>query len=223
MPKLIDISMKLVESFSMPQPTGVKNVQLSFDLIKDYPGGAGQQVRAVQMRLHHGTHVDAPMHFHKGAASLADLPLDTFYGDITLVDLSGIGRNAAIRKHDLASAIGGRDIRGGRVLIRTNWNRRYGEPDYDANSPYISVEAVDWLAARGPALVGYDYAHAKDGPDVPTPTYAVRTFLAHRIVTLGYLRNLDQIDSHAPATLVAFPLAFGEVEASPVRAVVIQE
>jgi len=39
---------------------------------------------------------------------------------------------------------------------------------------------------------------------------------------MGYVRNLDQVDPARDLTLVALPLAFANVEASPVRAVVIQ-
>ncbi|HET6190512.1 MAG TPA: cyclase family protein [Trebonia sp.] len=219
---ITDISLILDGSYVHQTPDGVKNVQLEFELIKDYPGGAGQQVRAVRMRLHHGTHVDAPMHFVPGGAAINEIPIERFCGPVVLVDLTPIGDNEQIRPEHLEKGLAGRNIAGQRVLIRTDWNKNYGKPDYAARAPYLGPAAVDWLASRKPVLVGYDCAHSKDAPDSPAPDYAVRTFLENGIITMGYVRNLDQVDPARDLTLVALPLAFANVEASPVRAVVIQ-
>lgn len=223
MRKIVDISLSLDGGYQHQTPEGVKNVQLEFELIKDYPGGQGQQVRAVRMRLHHGTHVDAPMHFVPGGGTIEKIPLETFYGDAMILDLTAIGQNQPILPAHIKAALGDRDLANARVLLRTDWNAHYGEPGYHEASPYISPAAVDWICGRKPLLVGYDYSHPKDAPDTPAPVYAVRTFLEHEIVPMGYIRNLDQVDATGPMTLSAFPLAFSGVEASPVRAVLIQD
>lgn len=220
--RIIDLSLRLEATYRMHTPEGVRNLQLEFETLKDYPGGAGQYVSGVHMRLHNGTHVDGPMHFIKGGASVDAIPLDKFYGDATLVDLTTVAEGAPIRAEDLEGALRGRSIANTRVLLRTNFNRYYGQADYEERSPYISVEAVDWLCGQRPALVGYDYSHGKDDPAAPSRFYAVRTFLGHDIVTMGYLRNLDQIDAAKPIVLSALPLAFVGVESSPVRAVAVQ-
>jgi kynurenine formamidase len=221
--KLVDISLSLDGGYQHQTPEGVKNVQLEFELIKDYPGGQGQQVRAVRMRLHHGTHVDAPMHFVPGGGTIEKIPLETFYGDAMILDLTAIGQNEPILPDHIEAALGNRDLANARVLLRTDWNAHYGEPGYHEASPYISPAAVNWICRSKPLLVGYDYSHPKDAPGTPAPVYAVRTFLEHQIVPMGYIRNLDQVDATRPMTLSAFPLAFSGVEASPVRAVLIQD
>ena len=223
MSKVVDISLALGGSYQHQTPAGVKNVQLEFELIKDYPGGAGQQVRAVHMRLHHGTHVDAPMHFVEGGKSIDQFPITTFVGTAVLADLTSmVGENEEVRPEHIERALNGRQVAGQRLLLRTDWNAHYGEPDYDARAPYIGPDAVDWVVSQRPALVGYDYAHAKDAPNSPKAVYAVRTFLENEILTMGYIRNLDQLSADRTLTLVAAPLAFEGVEASPVRAVVIE-
>ncbi len=220
---IVDISLELTGSYRHQTPEGVKDVQLEIELIKDYPGGLGQQVRAVRMRLHHGTHVDAPMHYVQGGAPLAAIPLDVFYGDTIVLDLTPADENSPILPERLREVLGTRTIEGKRVLLRTDWNYNYGAAEYLERSPYITPAAVDWITERRPVLVGYDYAHGKDAPESPSRSYALRTFLGNGIVVLGYLRNLDKIDATRPVILAAFPLAFGDpVEASPVRAVLIQ-
>jgi arylformamidase len=222
MTDIVDISLRLDPGYRMHTPAGVQDVQLDIHLIKDYPGGDGQQVSAVQMRMHHGTHVDSPKHFIPGGLAIDQVPLSTFYGDVVVVDLTSVQENSPILPKHIMAGLGDREIQGTRVLLRTDWNHHYGEPDYGERSPYISPAAVDWLVTQRPVLVGYDYAHAKDAPDTPATVYAVRTFLQNGIVPMGYTCNLDKIDLTRHAQLIAFPLAFTGVEASPVRAVVVQ-
>ena len=223
MTKIVDISLALDAGYRMHTPEGVKNVQLAFETIKDYPGGAGQFVSAVHMRLHNGTHVDAPMHFVEGGPSIDQVPLSAFYGPGLMADLTDVALGAPITKEHLESAFEGKHVAEQRVFLRTNWNDHFGEEGYEEGSPYISTGAVDWLASQHPALVSYDYSHGKDDPEAPRRYYAVRTFLESGIVTMGYVTRLDRIDSSKPFTVSAFPLAFKGVESSPVRAVLVQE
>lgn len=221
--KIVDISLPLDAGYRMQTPDGVKDIQIEFEIIKEYPGGAGQYVSAVHMRLHNGTHVDAPMHFVEGGSPISGIPLSTFYGEGVMADVTSVGEGNPIQAADLERAFGDRDLTGKRIFIRTNWNHHYGEPDYDERSPYIALDAIDWVVSKAPALVSYDYAHGKDDPDAPARFHPIRTFLSNGIVTMGYVRNLDQIDASRPFTVSAFPLAFVGVESSPVRAVLIQD
>src|SRR5262249_17184005 len=62
--KIIDISLELdPKNFGMRTPAGFKkDMQFEMETLKEHdaPGGAGQIVRGVHMRLHAGSHVDAP-------------------------------------------------------------------------------------------------------------------------------------------------------------------
>src|SRR6516164_9723447 len=64
--KIVDISLELdPKNFAMRTPAGFKkDMQFAMEVIKEHdaPGGAGQIVRGVHMRLHAGSHVDAPEH-----------------------------------------------------------------------------------------------------------------------------------------------------------------
>ena len=75
--KVIDISLELDDSkFKMRTPPGFKkDMQFEVEVIKGYEdGGYNQIVRGAHMRLHAGTHVDAPSHMIKGAPDLQDVP-----------------------------------------------------------------------------------------------------------------------------------------------------
>lgn len=223
--RIIDISLPMDKSFTMATPPGFKKaLTYETEVLKEYdaPGGAGQIVRGVHMRLHAGTHVDAPIHFVQGGTWLHELPLEVFVGEALVADLTPIEPNSGITAEALERAIGGRMRRGERLLVRTDWNQRYREPDWREGSPYFTPQAVEWLLERDPRLMGVDFLHAKDGPDSPCKEYTLRACLEQGVVLMAYLTNLDQV-SRERVTLIALPLAFKDVEASPVRAVVIEE
>lgn len=223
--KIIDISLKLDESYSMHTPAGfAQDLQFEVVLLKDYdaPGGAGQVVRGVHMRLHAGTHVDAPAHFVKGGTHIYDVPLETFVGDAVVANLSHLGPNSPITVQDLERTIGGELKGGDRLLLRTDWNKRYGQPGWAEQSPYLMPEAVDWCIQRGTVLVGIDFSHAKDAPSAPAVFYTSRALCENGVMVMAYLNNLDRI-SKTRVTLIALPLAIADVESAPARAVVLED
>ena len=223
--RLIDISLPLDETFQMHTPAGfARGLQFQLEVLKDYdsPGGAGQIVRGAHMRLHAGTHVDAQAHFVKGGKELYDLPLETFIGDAVVANLSDIAPDTAITARDLERTVGGTLRRGDRLLIRTDWNRHYGEPGWAEGSPYLATDAVDWCVQQGVILVGMDFSHAKDPADSPCVYYASRVLCENNILVMAYLQNLDRITKER-VTLIALPLAIAGVESAPVRAVVLED
>jgi kynurenine formamidase len=82
--KIVDISLELDDpKFSMRTPLGFKkDLQFRLEVLKEHdaPEGAGQIVRGVHMRLHAGSHIDAPEHNVKGGKQVQDLPLDAAEG-----------------------------------------------------------------------------------------------------------------------------------------------
>jgi arylformamidase len=214
--------MPLTSDYMMHTPAGVEDVQLRIQTLKDYdvPGGDGQIVRGITMRLHHGTHVDAPEHYVKNGASVSDLPLDIFYGPAVIARLTSQVRGTGITVEDLRKALPASYRPGDRLIIRTDWNQRYGESRYLEDSPYLTCEAIDWCVAEGFQLVGFDFAHVKDDPRAPLRFYATRRFCESGVVPMGYVTNLHLV-AHDRVLLAAFPLAVIGVEASPVRAVVL--
>ena len=72
--RIIDVSLELDETkFRMRTYEGfTKDMQFELEVIKEYPGGLGQIVRGAHMRLHAGTHVDAPSHMVQGGKQIHD-------------------------------------------------------------------------------------------------------------------------------------------------------
>jgi len=124
--RIVDISLELdPKNFAMRTPAGfTKDMQFEMEVIKEHdaPGGAGQIVRGVHMRLHAGSHVDAPEHNVRGGTQIHQLPLDLFIGDAVIADLRDKMPGQAITEKDLQKRLDNRIRKGtasccGRITI----------------------------------------------------------------------------------------------------------
>src|SRR5438105_575193 len=118
--EIIDISLELdPKSFGMRTPAGfAKDMQFAMEVLKEHdaPGGAGQIVRGVHMRLHAGSHVDAPEHNVRGGTQIHQLPLGLFIGDAVVADLRHKMPGKAITEKDMENSLGNRIRKGDRLL-----------------------------------------------------------------------------------------------------------
>jgi arylformamidase len=223
---IVDLSLELdPKHFGMRTPAGFKkDIQFEMEVIKEHdaPGGAGQIVRGVHMRLHAGSHVDAPEHNVKGGTQIHQLPLTLFIGDAIVADLRDKVPGKAITETDLANRLDNRIRKGDRVLLRTDQNNTYdgGSETWMKASPYLTIGATYWLIDRGAVIVGYDFYHGNDEPNAPRVFHNSRSLSEHGVITMPYLKNLDRIVKDR-FTLIGFPLNVIDAEASPIRAVAL--
>lgn len=224
--KIVDISLELdPRNFGMRTPAGFsRDLQFAMEVLKEHdaPGGAGQIVRGVHMRLHAGSHVDAPEHNVRGGTQIHQLPLELFVGEAVIADLRDKMPGKPIAEADLERAIGNSVKHGDRVLLRTDHNNGYdgGSDKWMKASPYLTIGATEWLIGKGVVIVGYDFYHGNDEPGSPRVFHNSRTLSEHGVVTMPYLKNLDRIGKER-FTLIALPLNIIGAEASPVRAVAL--
>lgn len=225
-PRIIDISIDLdASNFRMRTYEGFKkDMQFEVEVIKDYPGGLGQIVRGAHMRLHAGSHVDAPSHMLKGAKDVHEIPLTTFIGDAVVADIRHCRAGEPVGVADLERSVGKTLRRGDRLLLRTDQNQQYnGSPEWMARAPYMSDEATAWCIGKGIVIIGFDFYHAAyPSGDQAGVARSAGQFARAGILTMPYLKNLGEITKER-VTLVALPLKMIGVEASPVRAIVLEE
>ena len=222
--RVIDISLELDPAkFRMRTYAGFrKDMQFETEIIKDYgDGGLGQRVRGVHMRLHAGSHIDAPSHMIEGGKDMHELPLEAFIGPAMVADVRHRGPKQAITADDLGQSTGDTLERGDRLLLRSDANDQYdGSPEWMARAPYLADDAIDWCAAHGVSLVGFDFYHAAE-PVQDRNNCTTRKLLERNILTMPYLTNLSAIRAKR-FLLIALPLKMKDVEASPVRAVAVE-
>jgi arylformamidase len=224
--RMIDVSLDLdASSYKMRSYEGfTKDMQFELEVIKDYPGGLGQIVRGAHMRLHAGTHIDAPSHMVQGGDDIHDLPLQMFIGPAVVADVRHRAPKGGITADDLETSIGDRIRHGDRVLLRTDINdaRFDGSPEWMASAPYLSDNAIAWFRDHGVTIVGFDFYHGGKPPGSDPKNCTSRKLHELGILTLPALKNLGAV-SKPRVTLIALPLKMIGVEASPVRAIVIED
>lgn len=163
------------------------------------------------MNMHTGTHMDAPLHMVEGGDTVDLIDLNLYYGKVKVFDLTDV-KNAIV-KADLEKL----DIQAGdRVIFKTT--NSFDEGGYNPNFVYLEEDGAAYLRDKGIILLGMDaMSIERDKPDHPT----------HKIILgagIGVLEDLD-LKSVAQGTyhLSALPLRIKAAEATPVRAILIEE
>ncbi|HEY9678032.1 MAG TPA: cyclase family protein [Drouetiella sp.] len=208
--KIIDISQPIKsDSACFPGDT-----PFSREVTVTYEDSKVINLTALTMSPHVGTHVDAPVHVRgtmtRPEEMVGTMPLDAFLGLVEVIDIApftGAIKPEHIEKHLRTNAT--------RLLIRTSHQIRYQV--FEENYSYLSTELVEWLHARGMRLVGLDSPSVDDTQS--------KTLCAHHDLLakdIFWLENLDLTNAQCGEYfLVAAPLKFMELEASPVRALLL--
>ncbi|SAL38599.1 arylformamidase [Caballeronia concitans] len=169
--------------------------------------GSPVNVARVTLSPHTGTHADAPLHYDADGAAIGAVDLDTYIGACRVVHC--IGAKPLVTPDMLAAHLHDAPPR---ILLRT-----YGRAPLDAwDSAFCAVapETIDLLADKGVRLVGIDTPSLD--PQESKTMDAHRRIRAHRMAILEGL----VLDAVAPGDyeLIALPLKFATLDASPVRA-----
>ncbi len=168
-------------------------------------------VGSIRLSTHTGTHVDAPLHCEEGGGSVGRLPLEAFVGRAAVFDAT-----ESLRV-DQACLSGLNYEHTTRILFKTvRRTPSKGElpKDYAAFDPAL----IAFLSSRGVVLIGTD-APSVDPVDSPTLP-AHHALVAANIVSLENL-SLGHVEP-GEYELIALPLKIIDMDAAPVRAVLIR-
>jgi len=169
-------------------------------------------VGGLQLGSHAGTHLDAPFHWFEHGATVDRIPLSRLVGEARVVDLRERQDALTISLAELQAQAG--EVREGeRVLLLTGWRGRIADGDH----PALSREAVEWLAAQRPALVGIDTPSI----DAANAGYAHERLLGADIPVVELLVNLERLVGEL-FLLAALPPAVVGLDGAPVRAVALK-
>lgn len=125
--------------------------------------GDSANVSVVSFGNHTGTHVDPPVHFLDGAATVDQLPLDALVGACRVVAFDGPGHVTAMW---LESA--GVPASTERILFKTRNSERWRDPVRPFDRDFVALDrsAAGWCVDRGMKLVGIDYLSIEpQGPE----------------------------------------------------------
>ncbi len=251
MPRFIDLSATIANSpeetpeffkteiVYAAHATGAGQIQALFgvppELLRDGEGWAVETI--TRLGTHDATHVDAPYHYNsrvagEPAATVDRLPLEWFFADGVVLDMTGRERGQVVEAADLEAelerigyTLKPLDI----VLVRTGMDAFYGHPDYFLMGPGVSPGATRWLFDRGVRVMGID-AWGWDAPLDLQAEAALRekrpgVFWAAHQADLPYaqIERLVNLDALPPFgfKVAAFPLKIERASAGPARVVAI--
>ena len=174
--------------------------------------GGPANASLLSMDVHCGTHIDAPLHFIDGAASVESIPLDRLVGDAFVL---ATGASDAIDAQLLEAA----DIPASttRLLLKTANSDRTDLEDgpFDADYCGLTPDGAEWVVERGIRLIGIDYMSIQRFDDPPD---AHTTLLGAGVVILEGLRLVAA--PPGPCELICMPLLIEGAEAAPARAAI---
>lgn len=173
--------------------------------------GANIDLSAIHATVHLGAHADAPRHYADGGEGIEARALELYYGPCQVID-APVARGARVRPGDLRQAVAAR-----RVLLRTG---TFPDPDcWNADFAALSPELVEYLWRQDVHLIGIDTPSIDPQED--------KLLESHHAVAARDMAILEGLVlAHvAPGryTLIALPLRIEGADASPVRAVLVEE
>ncbi|MFQ5898742.1 MAG: cyclase family protein [Candidatus Methylomirabilia bacterium] len=216
MAKLIDLSVTVDANTLSPPST---NLRLEITPHRRGPGF--WQVSSVRQSLHTGAHIDSPLHVFRDGITAAEISLEQVIGPALVVDLSFVGANHKITIEDLKRGGADQVSKGDIVLLRSDWtDKMYGSwPDYFTQSPFFPPESAEWLVAKGPKSIGFDFfeEYCARLPDFTSEDFPMhRVILGAGIVIMEGLTNLGAL----PSRRVLFYAPFYKIagaEGAPAR------
>ena len=181
----------------------------------------GWNATTLTLYSHSGTHMDAPFHFLPGGNTIDQQNLEATIGPAIIVNLTPTAPQHLHSVDDLAP-IADLIQPGARLLLRTDWHKRSGTPEYRDQLPRISLDLAEWLVERQVALVGVEPPSVADVNNMRELTDVHQTLFRAGIVIVEGLANLDQI-SQPTVQFIALPLKIIGGDGTPVRAIAIEE
>ncbi|MBX3158384.1 MAG: cyclase family protein [Deltaproteobacteria bacterium] len=171
--------------------------------------GDAATVSNLELGVHTGTHVDAPVHFLRGTAGVDELALGDLIGPARVVALPDA---QVITAQDLARA----EVAGGeRILVRTRNSAHWSSDTFYAGYTHLDAGAARLLADRRVRMIGIDYLSIGGGADGPE---VHRILLSAGVVIVEGL-DLSRVDA-GPYDLVCLPIKILACDGAPARAAV---
>jgi RpiB/LacA/LacB family sugar-phosphate isomerase len=170
--------------------------------------GAHANVSRLDLGVHTGTHVDAPLHFIDGAPGAEALELEPMLGPATVVDATSV-------ESDLdAATLEGLELPAGakRILLKTPNSELWARDTFSRDFVRLTGSGARYLIERGVELVGIDYLSIGDED-------AHRELLGAGVTALEGL-DLRDVEP-GQYDLVCLPLRLEGSDGAPARAILV--
>lgn len=154
-------------------------------------------MECINLSIHTGSHLDAPLHKIDGGKSIDQIPLESFVGTAVLCNLRDSEADRPITADLLSSRLGG-PLDDMIVLLATGWgNRRAATEEWNYHSPYLAPDGAQWLVDRRVRAVGIDH-YSIGGSRDPDNTRTHEIILGNGLWVVEDLRFPAEIFDIAP-------------------------
>ena len=156
---------------------------------------------------HSGTHLDVPAHVMENGKTLSDFPLETFCGKAVRVDQTNYSQLEKQSNHLEA------------VIFDAGWHTLVDDPNifFGKARPEIPEDLVQYILHNNIKIFGCDLPSVDASGIKDKPVH--KALLGNDVIVYESLANLDQLPMLQPFQFYGFPLAFKDLDGSPVRAV----
>jgi len=196
-------------------PVWPGDVAVEFVKTNTIPEGGYNNTR-ISMGAHTGTHMDSPHHVMHDDRGVDSYPMDSLVGWAEVLDLGELAPLSEITSADL-DMFASRVPEGARILLKTGWGKRWGQPEFYTELPGISEGAAAWLAARKVKLLGIEQPSVHTQLDRPVH----KALLVTGMVLLETVANMHEITADR-VYLAALPMKLAGLDGAPTRVVAIE-
>jgi arylformamidase len=204
MPRIHDITVPLVAgltAFPGDPPVVLEALQKA--------GESPYGLSRLSLTTHSGTHVDAPLHFVPGGASVDALPLEILMGKTRVVEIQSRER---VERSELEAL----DLRDDlRVLLKTRMSGQIQRSGFQEDHVYLTGDAALYLAQAGIKLVGFDYLSLDRFGDTSYPAH--HALLGAGVVVVEGI-DLSEVEA-GEYDMTCLPLRVGGGDGAPARVV----
>lgn len=174
-----------------------------------------------QIYSHAGTHMDAPIHFAAGPATIEQTPLTTCMGSAWVVSLREKQARSLLTVADLGG-VAAKFQPGESLLLHTGWSRHVNDPAlYRDGLPRISDELANWCVERRVKILGVEPPSVADVNNLTEVTRIHRILLGGGVTIVEGLAHLDQLTQER-VFFAALPIKLQGGDGAPVRAFAVE-
>jgi arylformamidase len=172
--------------------------------------GAAANISQLDLGVHTGTHVDAPLHFIEGESGSESLPIDALIGSAHVVDATAVPDaldEASLRSLDLPTVAD-------RLIFKTRNSHLWDLETFSHDFIRLSGDGARHLIGIGVRLVGIDYLSVGDEE-------------AHVELLRAGVIPLEGLDLRSvepgPYRLICLPLRLVGSDGAPARAILVRD
>lgn len=180
------------------------------DRVMDQEKGDKATLSHIDLGVHTGTHMDAPLHFVKKAPTIDEMPMDATVGPARVIQIRD--KESIKREELLDHQIQSNE----RILFKTyNSDHAWLSDIFVEDFVYISQDAAQYLAQSGVRTVGVDYLSVGGFKNDGVETH--EALLGAGVWVIEGL-NLNGVEP-GNYELICLPLKLIDAEGAPARAI----